>query len=237
MAVLAMLGLAALYGATLRPGNASLYPVPDGKARYTIFVADHGYHAGLVILREDVSRIGIATGDPVLVALGSRYAAYSWIEVGWGDESFYRHAPTLSQVSASMAFNAHSGRNAATVLHVVGLSQPPERVFIHSDLQRLFLSHGGLEALLAGLSASFSTERDGLPVELGKGIYGPSLFYRAKGHYNLVNTCNVWLGNLLTFAGLKTSPVASVTSPGLLADLRWRNPLPGDSAGPSGNGG
>jgi hypothetical protein len=63
------------------------------------------------------------------------------------------------------------------------------------------------------------------PVELGKGIYGPSLFYRANGHYSVINTCNMWIGELLASAGLKVSPVSSVASPGLLAELRWRNEL------------
>jgi hypothetical protein len=85
--------------------------------------------------------------------------------------------------------------------------------------------------MLRGLSASFVADGRGLPIELGEGIYGPSLFYRARGHYSLVSTCNGWLGDLLTAAGLKTSPVLSVTSTGLVADIRWRNEVPLDSSG------
>lgn len=228
--VLAALAPAMLYVATLRPGDPSLYPARDGQPRFTIFVADHGYHAGLVMAREDVGRLGLVSGDPILVALSERYAAYQWMEVGWGDEAFYRFAPTISDVSISMAFNAFSGRNASTVLHIAGLKLSPEAVFSHSDLQRLELSRRGFERLLADLSATFAVDGRGLPVELGKGIYGPSLFYRAKGHYSLASTCNTWLGNLLSAAGLKTSPVSSVISPGLLADIRWRNELPHNAA-------
>jgi uncharacterized protein (TIGR02117 family) len=232
--VLAAFALALLYAATLRPGDPLLYPARAGEPRFAIFVADHGYHAGLVILREDIGRVGLLSGDPVLLALSDRYAAYQWLEVGWGDETFYRFAPTISQVSVSMAFNALTGQNASTVLHIAGLKLLPEAVFTHSDVQRLELSQRGLENLLGGLASTFAKNGRGLPIELGKGIYGPSLFYRAKGHYSVLSTCNAWLGNLLSAAGLKTSPVASVTSPGLLADLRWRNDLPLDAAAPLG---
>jgi hypothetical protein len=82
-----------------------------------------------------------------------------------------------------------------------------------------------MEKVLRGVAGAFAVDDAGEPVELGKGIYGPSLFYRARGRYSLVNTCNMWLGDLMAAAGLKASPVASVTSRGLLTELRWRNNL------------
>ena len=219
------LALVALYVATMRNGDAALYPARAGAESFPVFLADHGYHAGLIVRRADLDRFSRTLDDPVLAALFLRYQAYEWVELGWGDEQFYRLAPTISHVTISMAFNALSGRNEGTVLHVVGLGPSPETVFRHSDLQRMELSEGGMAKVMSGVAASFATDRFGEPVELGKGIYGPSRFYRALGRYSLLNTCNAWLGERMAAAGLKVSPVSSMTSAGLLMEIRWRNDL------------
>ena len=214
-----------LYGFTMRFGDAALYPPVKGRESFPVVIADHGYHAGLIIRRVDLDRYSLAMNDPVLSALLARFQAYEWLEIGWGDEQFYRFAPAISDVTVTMAFNALSGMNSATVLHVVGLGEAPEQVFIHSDLQRIRLSEAGMREVMKGLSLAFTRDARSQPIELGKGIYGPSLFYRANGHYSVINTCNMWIGGLLADAGLKVSPVPSVASPGLLAELRWRNEL------------
>lgn len=219
------LALVLLYFATMRNGDAALYPAREGQETFPIYLADHGYHAGLIIRRADLDRFSLLLDDKVLSALFVRYQAYDWVEIGWGDEQFYRFAPTISHVTVSMAFSALTGMNSSTVLHVVGLKQEPTDVFKHSDLQRIELSAGGIRNLLKDVSKTFSADALGAPIELGKGIYGPSLFYRANGHYSIANTCNMWLGDLIDHAGLKLSPVAAVTSTGLLAELRWRNDL------------
>lgn len=220
--ILPLAGLV-LHVATLRSGNAAFYPAADGAETYPVVIADHGYHAGLVVRRADLDRYSLVLDDPVLSALFVRYQAYEWVEIGWGDEQFYRFAPEISDVTVTMAFDALSGRNKTTVLHVVGLGKTPEQTFIRSDLQRIALSDDGMKEVMKGISGAFARDSHALPVELGQGIYGPSLFYQAKGHYSLLNTCNMWIGDLLHAAGLKVSPVPSVASAGLLAELRWRN--------------
>ena len=217
--------LAVLHVVTMRNGDAALYPARPGEDRVVIYLADHGHHAGLVVRRADLDRLAVAAGVEVQSALSTRYGAYEWIEIGWGDEQFYRFAPTLSHVTASMAFSALSGMNGRTVLHVVGLDRAPDTVFRNSDLQRIDLSSVGFGNVVRGIVGSFAVDEAGKPTELGRGIYGPSLFYRANGRYSLLNTCNMWLGDLMAAAGLKVSPVASVTSAGFMAEIRWRNEL------------
>jgi len=78
---------------------------------------------------------------------------------------------------------------------------------------------------MKGMSATFVADPYAQPIELGKGLYGPSLFYRAAGHYSLFRTCNIWIAGLLASGGMKVSPVPSVMSMGLLAEIRWRNSL------------
>ena len=87
------------------------------------------------------------------------------------------------------------------------------------------LSQDGFHKLALQFANSFAVNELGDPIELGQGIYGPSLFYQAVGHYSLFYTCNRWLSDMLNTAGLASSPVPAIVSVGLLAELRYRNPL------------
>lgn len=217
------LGLLAL--STVGPGDPRLYPPPAGAETVAVAVVDHGYHAGLVLRTADVARAGAERGLPALSALAARFGAYPWLEIGWGDSEFYRFAPRLSDVTVAMAATALTGGNDGSVLHVVGLLEEARESFPTSDVQPLGLSADGFAALSDRLAAAFALDAVGQPESLGPGLYGPSLFFRANGRYSLLATCNHWVAALLATAGLKVSPVPSVLSNGLLAELRWRNPL------------
>jgi Protein of unknown function (DUF2459) len=76
------------------------------------------------------------------------------------------------------------------------------------------------------LDSSFARGKDNLmPEELGPGLYGTSLFFRANGAFHLFNVCNHWIARLLDAAGVPTAPVLATLPFGLLLDLRWRSSL------------
>ncbi len=208
---------------TLRFGDAALYPVLPGERNFSVAVANHGVHAGLTINLEDLHAIALKSNDPLLLAVHERFSAFQWLEIGWGDETFYRFAPTLSHVTAQMAFNALAGLNQSSVLHVVGLNRNGPDSFPRSDVVEFHLSEKGMTNVMQGLSKSFDPSPNSRPIELGEGIYGASLFYKASGHYSLLMTCNRWIADLMNSGGLAASPLPAVLSSGLLAELRWRN--------------
>lgn len=124
-----------------------------------------------------------------------------------------------------MALAALSGGNEGSVLHAVGLPEGPAASFPGSDVETLRLSAAGFDALARRLAATFAVDGTGQPEALGPGLYGPSLFFRANGRYSLLATCNHWVAGLVAAAGVRVSPVPSVLSNGLLAEIRWRNGL------------
>ena len=211
---------------TMRSGDPGLYPPGDAEPHYYAALADHGIHTGLVLARADLAEVAAATNDPVLAALAARFAAYDYVEIGWGDETFYRFAPTLSDISIRMGLNALLGLNGSTVLHVAGFEEDAARTFPNSGIVDLQLSGRGYRRLARLLSDTFAVDPKGGLVDLGQGIYGPSLFYQARGSYSLLNTCNRWISDLLHAAGVATSPVSAVLSSSLLAEIRWRNVVP-----------
>lgn len=214
--------LAAAVLLTARAADPTLFPPSDGAPRVAILVVDHGYHVGLVVPREALGRTAGTLGLSALIAVDQRFAAYEWLELGWGEETFYRHAPGIGDVTLAMAVRSLFGPGNASVLHVVGFDGDPRRVFRGGRIVGLHLSEPGFARTMRGLDGSFARVDSGRPVEIGPGLYGPSLFYRAVGAYHLLNVCNHWVGLRLSEAGVPSSWLPSTLSPTLIMELRWR---------------
>jgi uncharacterized protein (TIGR02117 family) len=219
--------LVAAVFATARSGDRTLWPPAPGTPTTEIHVVSHGYHAGIIIprasLRDQASRRGLVA----LGAMAARFADFERLEIGWGDESFYREVPTIGDLNVSLALRALLRPGNSSVLHVVGIPGDPRAAFVNSDLVRLELSADGFDRLAEKLDASFARETSGLlPAPLGPGLYGTSLFFRANGAFHLFNVCNHWVASLLDAAGVPTAPVLATLPPGLLLDLEWRSGLP-----------
>jgi uncharacterized protein (TIGR02117 family) len=211
---------------TLRSGERRLYPVAAGEPAVAVFVVSHGYHAGIVLPRAAVADVASRRGHSALIAVAARFAAYPFIEIGWGDEGFYRSVPTVASLTLAMAARALFLPGNPSVLHVVGLSYPPRAAFPSADIIALDLSGDGFERMLGRIEQTFAPAGPGIPADdLGQGIYGPSRFYRATGTFNIFHVCNHWVADLLDAAGVPTAPVLATLPPGLFLDLEWRSGL------------
>ena len=78
------------------------------------------------------------------------------------------------------------------------------------------------DRMLQQLEATFVPPESGALPDLGRGLYGPSLFYPANGHFSIFKVCNHWIADLLDAAGLPVAPVLATLPSGLILDLRWR---------------
>ena len=203
---------------TTRWGDAKIYPPPAGAPRVDVFVVSHGYHAGIVVPRQQLADLASRDGHGALMAVSTRFASYSWLEIGWGDEGFYTSVPTIASLTVRSAARALLLPGNPSVLHVVGLNGDPRASFPAADMVRLELSETGFARLLARIDATFASG----PQDLGPGLYGPSRFFRAVGTFHVFNVCNHWIAGLLDAAGVPTAPALATLPPGLLMDLRWR---------------
>jgi len=82
---------------TNRWGDRALYPDSSGQP-VAVYVVSHGYHSGLAIPREALARLG-ERGAPgtragILSRIATRFAAYEWIEIGWGRASTGKCPPS-----------------------------------------------------------------------------------------------------------------------------------------------
>lgn len=215
----ALAALFLLFLLTDLPGRAELHATATD---IPVMVVDHGYHAGLVLPRALLAERAAVLGLPRLSQVVNRFIAYGWVEMGWGDEGFYRHVPDISALTLPLALQALFGRDNPSVLHVAGIFDP--RVFFGTaDMVRLDVSRAGLDQFARGIEATLAGSGAGDVEALGPGLYGPSLFFRAVGAYHLTRNCNHWIARLVNAAGLPVSLAAATASAGLMADLRWRN--------------
>jgi uncharacterized protein (TIGR02117 family) len=207
---------------TARPGNPSLWPPPAGSPTVRIYLVSNGYHAGLALPQGALTELAGARGYAALTAVTQRFARYAWIEFGWGDREFYQSVPTIAQLTIPLALRALFAPGNSAVVHVVGLGADPARMLASADLVAIEISPRGFEELALRLNQAFVPPDAGVLADLGRGLYGPSLFYPAHGTFSILKVCNHWIADLLDAAGLPTTPVLATVPAGLVLDLRWR---------------
>lgn len=146
----------------------------------TIHVLSHGWHTGIVLRYTDIpAHLWPEKAD---------FAGRTYLEAGWGDETFYR-AP---KVTVRMALRA-ALRSKQSVLHVVGFDQPVPEYFSTSDIVALQVSTEDIADLVRFIDASVFRPRGGRAEPLGPGLYGEGWFYPANGRYSLFYNCNHWV--------------------------------------------
>ena len=204
--------------------DPAFYPPKAGAPVVDVYVVDHGYHAGLIV---PVNRLyAVALQDGRLGALATparRIVGHRYVELGWGDEGFYRarsdHRQDRVGTCGRGAHQSDAAPGPACRRLRPGAGCRPSR---HSTLLRLTLSDAGFARLVARYDETVPVSAEDEPEDLGPGLYGDSEFYRAAGIYNGLNDCNQWVAHLLAAAGVPASRSTSTTSFGLMSELRWR---------------
>ena len=212
--------------ATARWGDRSLWPPAPGAPSTELFIVNHGYHAGIVVPRAALAEQGNRPGLSAIGYLATRFRDFDWLEIGWGDEGFYREVPTAESLTIALAMRALFRPGNPSALHVVGVKGDPRAMFPNSDLVRVGISDAGFARLVHILDATFVRGKGSvMPEQLGPGLYGTSLFFRANGTFHLFHVCNHWIADLLDAAGVPNAPVLATLPSGLLLDLKWRSGL------------
>jgi len=170
----------------------------SGQQSQRVYVVSHGWHTGIVVPLDAVDRA-------ICPALNA-FEGWEYVEIGWGDEGFYRGGDSISLGAALKTVATPT----PTVLHVVGARAPVEDLFTHSALVSIDVGANEFQDLVAFVGGTFEVDVDGMPIDLGEGIYGHSRFFRARGSYYFPKTCNVWTVEALGAAGLGVFPAAGI---------------------------
>ena len=172
-----------------------------------IFLVSHGWHTGIVMEREAI--------PSELLPEAHDFAEYRYLEVGWGDRRFY----TAPKFRYWLALRAALWPTAS-VLHLVGLRQPPQDEFPFSEVIELQLTEEGFKRLVGYIDQSFAREGDKPAAPLGPGNYGESAFYPSHERFHYFKNCNVWTARALRAASFPGVPMISITSNQLMSKAR-----------------
>ena len=132
LAIAAALFVAAVV-ATARSGDRTLWPPKPGTATTEVFVVNHGYHAGIVVPLAALADAASRHGLRALGYVATRFADFDRLEIGWGDEGFYREVPTPASLTVGLAIRALFQPGNLSVLHVVGVGADARATFATSD--------------------------------------------------------------------------------------------------------
>jgi uncharacterized protein (TIGR02117 family) len=180
-------------------------PPRDVAAATSIYTVSHGGHTGILVRRADV--------PPGLWPEIRDFPDADTIEVGWGDQNFYRSPDPGLLITLSAAFAP-----TPSVLHLVGVRGSPLTAFRHSEIVEIRLPRDAVAGLVRYIDAAHLREGGAAAQALGPGLYGDSRFYPGRERFHIGRTCNVWTAGALRAAGL---PVRNaVTREGLMKQVR-----------------
>jgi len=188
------------------PVSETLAP-SESEPRKTIYLVNHGWHAGIVLRRADIP-------DNIWPKLGN-FPDMEYLEVGWGDKDYYQIPdPHLGFILKAALLPT------ASVLHIVGFNDHVPAYFPYSEIIRIELSSAGFERLSRTIASSFALDKAGNTTSPSPGRYGNSRFYLSRETYHLFNTCNVWTARALRTAGLPITPATATSVGNLMSQAR-----------------
>ena len=181
--------------------------VPTSKE---IYVVGHDWHTGFVIPAKAIRA--------QIPQLEERFGDTPYLEFGWGDKGFYQAREITSGLSMQAIFWP-----TESIMHVVAVPEKPDIYFPKSEVKVLCLDKNQYALLISFIEQSFYKDDNGGVTELKNGIYGNSQFYKSKGDYYLMNTCNKWTAKGLESAGLDISSTFKLTADSVMDYLSENN--------------
>jgi len=127
-----------------------------------------------------------------------------YLLVGWGDKATYQSTPHWGDLQASVAIKALL-INTPSAMHIRYLTSITN---LSASVTPLHVNQQISETIEKNVLASFDTSFNGSPTILSAGYDAGDRFYTSKGQYNLFNTCNTWVGDVLRQSGV---PISSWT--------------------------
>lgn len=173
----------------------------------TVYAVNLGWHTGIAVDRLDLSWRTL----PEFVD----FPTAAWLEIGWGDEQFYRTPDPDIGILFSAAITP-----TPAVLHVVGLPVDPEQYFRRSEVLAVPLEEAEFDRLISFIYGSFRRTDAERATAVGDGLHANSKFYPALGEFHLLNTCNTWVAEAFAYAGLAVDPKEVIRASTVMERLR-----------------
>jgi uncharacterized protein (TIGR02117 family) len=179
----------------------------EGNHAKHVFIVHDAWHAAIVIRTIDI---------PAAVLPELRDFPFpEHLEFSWGDRDYFPAPDPGVGLALKAAF-----WSSGSILHVVGSNGAVEKIFFGAEILEIGLSEDGFQRLIKFISDTFSRSSPGVPAEARPGLSPNGRFYLAEGKFSILRTCNTWVAEALSAAGLPVSPRYVITARSLGAQLR-----------------
>ncbi|MGH7810647.1 MAG: DUF2459 domain-containing protein [Candidatus Binatia bacterium] len=179
---------------------------PQEPACKSVFVVHNSWHAAIALNREDLS-------GEVLPELGD-FPDARFVEFSWGDRDFFTD-PNAGVWSALRAAFWSNG----SVVHLVGFNDGVKEFYRGAETTELRLAPPAYRLLIDFISRTFARPAHVGRAQSSPGLFAYSRFYPATAQFSVLRTCNTWVAEALSAAGLPLSPGSVLTAGNLASQL------------------
>jgi uncharacterized protein (TIGR02117 family) len=172
----------------------------------TAYVIHDSWHAAIVLSKNDLPEQTI----PEL----ADFPAAQMIEFSWGDQDYFPN-PNSGFLTAIKAALWSSG----SVLHLVGFAGELKKVYPGAEILRLDISSSAFDHLVSYIAQTFRRPAPDKPAPASAGLFPNSRFYPATRQFSLLRTCNTWVAEALSSAGLPLSSRLVITAGNLRSEI------------------
>jgi uncharacterized protein (TIGR02117 family) len=172
-----------------------------------VFVIHNKWHAAIVTAKADIA----AEEMPELMY----FPGAEYIEISWGDADFFPAAESGIGVALKAAF-----WSSGSVLHLVGFSGAVKDTYRGAEIIVIGLTEQEFRRLIGFVSAEFRRQQPGRPATPSPGLFTHSRFFPANGKFSILRTCNTWVAEAFSAAGLPVSPGYVFTAGNLASQIK-----------------
>jgi uncharacterized protein (TIGR02117 family) len=173
----------------------------------TVFIVHDAWHAAIVIKKADIRAV-------VLPELRD-FPSAEYLEFSWGDRDYFPAPDGGLGLALKAAF-----WSSGSILHIVGFKDAVQNAYPSAEIIEIPLSEEGFQRLVKFISDTFSRPHPPAPAEARPGLFSNGRFYAAEGKFSLLRTCNTWVAEALSAAGLPIHPSYVITAGNLSDKLR-----------------
>ena len=198
--------LALLASDCAAPKTERNFSAGDANAKQ-VFVVHNKWHAAIVAKQADIG----ADEMPELI----HFPGAEYVEISWGDADFFPAAEGGIGLALKAAFWSRG-----SVLHLVGFSGVVKEIYSCAEIIEICLSEQEFRRLIGFVSADFQRKQPGRPATPRPGLFPQSRFFPANSKFNLLRTCNAWIAEAFSAAGLPVSPGFVFTASNLAGQIK-----------------
>ena len=137
----------------------------------------------------------------VLPELAQQLQGAAWARIGWGDYRYYG-APDQTLLLGLRALLLPT----RSVIAVLGIDSIESQASSTRSIYNIPDNHGLLQSVVEFVRRHFAVDRDNQIVQVRNKPCG-EVFYRSRGVYMCINTCNNWTSRGLKTGGLRCLPI------------------------------